>query len=51
MLTNDVVALYNALGGGWQADADAVQANGGTIDNASPVMPAALDSIAAAPPR
>lgn len=48
MLTNDVVALYNALGGGWEADA----AGGAppAIDKAPPVVPAALDSVAAEPP-
>lgn len=45
MLTNDVVSLYDALGGGWQNDA-----GGGKpppIDNAPPIVPGALDSVAA----
>ena len=45
MLTNDVVVLYDALGGGWQEDA------GGSkpppIDTTPPIVPAALDSVAA----
>jgi NodT family efflux transporter outer membrane factor (OMF) lipoprotein len=49
MLTNDVVALYDALGGGWEEDAGDVQAN--SIDPAPPIMPAALDAAAAGVPR
>jgi multidrug efflux system outer membrane protein len=49
MLTDDVVALYDALGGGWQDDAGEVQAL--QIDTPPPVVPAALDSVAAVPPR
>ena len=47
-LTNDVVSLYDALGGGWTEDARTLQAPG--FDHAPPVLPAALDSVAAAPP-
>ncbi len=49
MLTNDVVALYDALGGGWRQDAAASQAP--VIATTSPVMPAALDSVAGGVPR
>ena len=48
LLINDVVGLYNALGGGWEADAKDLQATG--INQAPPIMPAALDSVAATPP-
>jgi outer membrane protein TolC len=48
-LTNDVVSLYDALGGGWTEDAGDVQAT--QIDQAPPIVPAALDSVAAAPPH
>jgi NodT family efflux transporter outer membrane factor (OMF) lipoprotein len=48
-LTNDVVALYNALGGGWQEDAATSQAP--VIATTSPVVPAALDSVAGSVPR
>ncbi|WP_428492962.1 efflux transporter outer membrane subunit [Rhodopila sp.] len=48
-LTNDVVSLYDALGGGWTEDAGGLQASG--FDHAPPVVPAALDSVAAVPPR
>jgi NodT family efflux transporter outer membrane factor (OMF) lipoprotein len=48
-LTNDVVGLYNALGGGWQEDSADIQAP--VIATAPPVVPAALDSVAAAPPN
>jgi len=48
-LTNDVVGLYNALGGGWQEDSADIAAP--AIATAAPIMPAALDSVAAAPPR
>ncbi len=44
-LTNDVVTLYNALGGGWLEDADGSQAP--SIGDAPPITPAALDSVAA----
>jgi outer membrane protein, multidrug efflux system len=44
-LTNDVVSLYNALGGGWE------EATGETpapaIETAPPITPAALDSLSA----
>jgi outer membrane protein, multidrug efflux system len=43
-LTNDIVALYDALGGGWQEDAVTSQAP--VIASTSPVVPAALDSVA-----
>jgi hypothetical protein len=45
MLSGDVVSQYDALGGGWQDDAGAVQAK--QIDPEPPIVPAALDSIAA----
>jgi len=48
-LTNDVVGLYNALGGGWQEDSADIEAP--VIATAPPVVPAALDSVAAAPPK
>jgi NodT family efflux transporter outer membrane factor (OMF) lipoprotein len=48
-LTNDVVALYDALGGGWQQDAATSQAP--LIATTSPIMPAALDSVAGGVPR
>ncbi len=48
-LTNDVVGLYNALGGGWQEDAADIDAP--VIATAAPVVPAALDSVAATPPE
>ncbi len=44
-LTNDVVALYNALGGGWQEEAGAVPIP--AIPTDPPIMPAALDTVAA----
>lgn len=47
-LTNDVVTLYTALGGGWQD----VPAPPSTKPSASPPpLPAALDAVAAAPPK
>ena len=49
MLTNDVVALYDALGGGWRQDAATSQAP--VIATTSPVTPAALDSVAGGVPR
>ena len=48
-LTNDVVGLYNALGGGWQEDAADIEAP--VVATAPPAVPAALDSLAAAPPK
>ncbi len=48
-LTNDVVALYNALGGGWEEDAATSQAP--VISTTSPIVPAALDSVAGSVPR
>lgn len=44
MLANDVVALYAALGGGWQQSAATVPAP--VIKYAPPPLPAALDSLA-----
>ncbi|WP_428488115.1 efflux transporter outer membrane subunit [Rhodopila sp.] len=44
-LTNDVISLYNALGGGWQDDANGSPAP--RINPAPPPVPAALDSVAA----
>jgi multidrug efflux system outer membrane protein len=48
-LTDDVIALYNALGGGWQETA--VASNAPAIDMSTPYTPAALDSVAATPPQ
>jgi NodT family efflux transporter outer membrane factor (OMF) lipoprotein len=48
-LTDDVIALYNALGGGWQETEAA--SNAPSIDLSTPFAPAALDSVAATPPR
>jgi hypothetical protein len=48
-LTNDVVTLYDALGGGWTEDAGDVRAT--QTEQAPPIVPAALDSVAAAPPH
>jgi NodT family efflux transporter outer membrane factor (OMF) lipoprotein len=48
-LTNDVVSLYNALGGGWQVDAGEMPTP--SIAEAPPVTPAALDSLAAGTAR
>jgi multidrug efflux system outer membrane protein len=48
-LTDDVIALYNALGGGWQETA--VSSSAPAIDLSTPFTPAALDSVAAIPPR
>jgi NodT family efflux transporter outer membrane factor (OMF) lipoprotein len=48
-LINDVVGLYNALGGGWLEDAADI--NAPAVPTAPPITPAALDSLAAAPPR
>ena len=45
MLADDVVTLYDALGGGWQDDAG--DSRPPPIDNAPPLVPAALDSVAA----
>ena len=49
MLTNDVVALYDALGGGWRQDAATGEAP--VIATTSPVTPAALDGVAGGVPR
>jgi multidrug efflux system outer membrane protein len=47
-LTNDVIALYDALGGGWQEDSATSQAP--VIATTSPITPAALDSLAPVQP-
>ena len=47
-LANDVVTLYRALGGGWEAPGSASAPP--TINAAPPPLPAALDSVAATPP-
>jgi NodT family efflux transporter outer membrane factor (OMF) lipoprotein len=47
LLVGDVVALYDALGGGWEAGAGDLQAS---VDPAPPVVPAALDAVAAGEP-
>jgi outer membrane protein TolC len=49
MLANDVVALYDALGGGWQNPPVSSQAP--MITTTSPIVPAALDSLAGSVPR
>jgi outer membrane protein TolC len=46
-LTNDVIALYNALGGGWQETEAASAAP--TIDMSTPFTPASLDRVGAVP--
>src|SRR5690349_19984640 len=46
LLTNDVVTLYTALGGGWQGTGAAT----GPVDRAPPPVPAALDTLDANPP-
>jgi multidrug efflux system outer membrane protein len=43
-LVDDVVALYRALGGGWQDEGDTVKPP--TIDAAPPPVPGALDAVA-----
>ena len=45
MLTNDVVALYDALGGGWQEDT--VPHPTPSIPADPPLVPGALDTIEA----
>jgi outer membrane protein, multidrug efflux system len=47
-LTNDVVALYDALGGGWQEDVATSQPP--VMTTTSPITPAALDSLAPVQP-
>jgi outer membrane protein, multidrug efflux system len=47
-LTNDVVALYDALGGGWQIDAASAQPP--VIATSLPITPAAVDSLAPVQP-
>jgi multidrug efflux system outer membrane protein len=49
MVIGDVVALYDALGGGWQDDTGSIQTT--NVDTPLPVVPAALDSVAAGVPR
>ncbi len=44
-LANDVVALYRALGGGWQDTG--VETQVPTVPQAPPILPGALDSVAA----
>jgi multidrug efflux system outer membrane protein len=46
-LTNDVVALYKALGGGWEKRAGDITVP--QVDPTPPILPAAADSLAAAP--
>ena len=46
-LGTDVVALYRALGGGWQAEAGAVPPP--RVNGAPPPVPAALDTVAGRP--
>jgi outer membrane protein TolC len=48
-LTDDVIALYNALGGGWQETE--MTSNAPSIDLSTPYTPAALDRVAATPPE
>jgi hypothetical protein len=48
-LTNDVVALYDALGGGWQQDAVKVQTPDMPVN--PPLVPGALDTLAAGSSR
>lgn len=43
-LANDVVALYRAVGGGWQDPG--AQSDTPAVPSFSPIMPAALDSVA-----
>ena len=47
-LTNDVIALYNALGGGWQETV--VASNAPSIDLSTPFAPASVDRVAARGP-
>jgi NodT family efflux transporter outer membrane factor (OMF) lipoprotein len=44
-LTGDIVALYKALGGGWEKEAGDITVP--TIDPTPPPLPAVLDSVAA----
>lgn len=44
-LVNDVVALYRALGGGWEQSAGDVKVS--SVPELPPIAPAALDSVAA----
>jgi outer membrane protein TolC len=48
-LINDVVGLYNALGGGWQAAG--LDLHAPMVATAPPVTPAALDSLVATAPK
>jgi multidrug efflux system outer membrane protein len=48
-LTDDVIALYNALGGGWQETVASSAAP--AIDMSTPFTPAAADSVAAIPSK
>ncbi len=47
-LTDDVVALYTALGGGWQGSAGDIPEP--QVASNPPALPAAADSLAASPP-
>jgi NodT family efflux transporter outer membrane factor (OMF) lipoprotein len=47
-LTNDVVALYTALGGGWQDSAGDIPKP--SVAAVTPILPAAADSLAGEPP-
>jgi multidrug efflux system outer membrane protein len=42
-LVNDIVALYRALGGGWEQSANDM--NAPTVESEPPIVPAALDSV------
>jgi outer membrane protein TolC len=44
-LADDVIALYRAVGGGWQDS----PAPAPTVDTSIPITPAALDAVAAGP--
>ena len=46
-LTNDVIALYNALGGGWRQTV--AESHPPAIDMSTPVAPASVDRVAAVP--
>ena len=48
-LANDVVALYRALGGGWQDSGAEIRTP--HVPQAPPIVPGALDSVAAGVPR
>ncbi len=48
MLADDVVTLYDALGGGWQGSAGDIPEP--QVASNPPALPAAADSLAASPP-